>query len=311
MRIAVYGTGGVGGYFGGRLARAGEDVVFIARGAHLESMRDKGLRVDSINGDFVVNPVQAVEDPAQAGVADVIILGVKTWQVAEAAEAMRPMVGPQTIVLPLQNGVETPNQLASILGMRHVIGGICGLVSFVAGPGHIQHVGLEPFIQLGELDNKISERAQRLQKKLAAAHISAEIPPNIQVALWQKFLNVVPWGSLGAISRAPVGVLMQLPETRKMIDQGMHEINAVAQASNIDLPEGIIDKAMSVLDKAPAGGTTSLQRDIIAGRPSELDAWTGAVSRLGSQKDVPTPLHSFIYHSLLPQEMRARDQVAF
>ena len=309
MRIAVFGTGGVGGYFGGRLAQSGQDVVFIARGDHLKAMLNDGLRVDSVKGDFVVNPVQAVADPAQVGVVDVVILGVKTWQVKDAADAMRPMIGPQTVVLPLQNGVETPDQLAAILGKQHVLGGICGLVVFIAGPGHIRHVGIEPFIRLGELDNQLSERIQRLQETLAAADISAEIPSSIQAALWQKFLNVVPWGSVGAVSRAPIGVLRKLPETRKMIGQGMHEISAVALASKIELPEGIVEKAMSVLDKAPAEGTTSLQRDIIAGNPSELDAWTGSVARLGREKGVPTPLHSFIYHSLLPQEMRARGQV--
>ncbi len=306
MRIAVFGTGGVGGYFGGRLSQSGQDVVFIARGDHLKAMLKDGLRVDSVKGDFVVNPVQAAADPAEVGVVDAIILGVKTWQVKEAADAIRPMIGPQTVVLPLQNGVETPDQLAAIISKQHVLGGICGLVVFIAGPGHIRHVGLEPFIRLGELDNQLSERVQRLQETLAAADISTEIPPSIQVALWQKFSNVVPWGSLGAVSRAPIGVLRELPETRRLIERGIHEIGAVAHASKIDLPEGVAEKAMSVLDKAPAGGTTSLQRDIIAGRPSELDAWTGSVVRLGQETGVATPLHSFIYHSLLPQEMRAR-----
>jgi 2-dehydropantoate 2-reductase len=311
MRIAVFGTGGVGGYFGGRLSQSGQDVVFIARGDHLKAMLNNGLRVDSVKGDFVVDPVEAVDHPERAGVVDVVILGVKTWQVENAADAMRPMIGPQTVVLPLQNGVETPDQLAAILGKQHVLGGICGLVAFIAGAGHIRHVGLEPFIRLAELDNRISERLQRLQKALVAADISAEFPPSVHVALWHKFLNVVPWGSLGALSRAPIGVLRQLPETRQLIEQGMREISAVALARDIDLPEEIVDKAMAVLDKAPAGGTTSLQRDIIAGKPSELDAWTGAVVRLGKEKEVGTPLHSFIYHSLLPLEMRARGQVQF
>ena len=311
MRIAVFGTGGVGGYFGGKLAQAEQEVVFIARGDHLKALLANGLRVDSVKGDFIVNPVQAVDDPDHVGVVDVIILGVKTWQVNEAAEAMRPMVGPETIVLPLQNGVETPNQLVAILGKSHVIGGICGLVTFIAGPGHIRHVGIEPFIRLGELDNQRSERIQRLQETLVGAEVSAEIPPDIYVALWQKFLNVVTWGSLGAVSRAPVGILRELPATRELIKQGMHEISAVALAWGIDLPEGIVDKAMAVIDNAPAGGTASLQRDIIAGKPSELEAWTGAVVRLGQKKEVSTPLHSYIYHSLLPLEMRARGQLEF
>lgn len=311
MRIAIFGTGGVGGYFGGRLAQAGEGIVFIARGDHLKAMLTDGLRVDSVKGDFVVKPVQAADDPEQVGVVDVIILGVKTWQVKDAAQAMRPMVGPETVVLPLQNGVETPAYLAAVLGNQHVLGGLCALVSFIVGPGHIRHAGFEPFVKLGELDNHISERVQRLHQAFVAAGVSVEIPPDIHVALWEKFLTVVPFGGLGAVSRAPIGVLMELPETRKLMEQGMREIYEVARTRNIALSEGIVDKQMAVLDKGPSSGTSSLQRDINAGKPSELDAWTGAVVRLGKEEGVATPLASFIYHSLLPMELRARGQLQF
>ncbi|UCE53852.1 MAG: 2-dehydropantoate 2-reductase [Desulfobacterales bacterium] len=311
MRIAIFGAGGVGGYFGGRLAQAGEDIVFIARGDHLKAMLTDGLRVDSVKGDFVVKPVQAADDPEQVGVVDVIILGVKTWQVNDAAQAMRPMVGPETVVLPLQNGVETPAHLAAVLGNQHVLGGLCALISFIVGPGHIRHAGFEPFVRLGELDNHVSERVQRLHEAFATAGVSVEIPPDIHAALWEKLLNVGPFGSLGAVSRAPIGVLMELPETRKLMEQGMREIYEVARTRNIALSEGIVDKAMAVLDKVPASGTSSLQRDIIAGKPSELDAWTGSVVRLGKEVGVATPLHSFIYYSLLPMEIRARGQVEF
>lgn len=311
MRIAVFGAGGVGGYFGGRLAQAGEDIVFIARGDHLKAMLTDGLRVDSVKGDFVVKPVQAADDPEQVGVVDVIIVGVKTWQVHDAAQAMRPMVGPETVVLPLQNGVETPAHLAAVFGNQHVLGGLCALISFIVGPGHIRHAGFEPYVRLGELDNHVSERVQRLHEAFATAGVSVEIPPNIHAALWEKLLNVGPFGSLGAVSRAPIGVLMELPETRKLMEQGMREIYEVARTRNIALSEGIIDKAMAVLDKVPASGTSSLQRDIIAGKPSELDAWTGSVVRLGKEVGVATPLHSFIYYSLLPREMRARGQMEF
>ena len=311
MRIAVFGAGGVGGYFGGRLAQAGEDIVFIARGDHLKALSAHGLRVDSVKGDFVVEPVQATDDPDHAGVVDVIIVGVKTWQVNDAAQAMRPMVGPETVVLPLQNGVETPAHLAAVLGNRHVLGGLCALVTLIVGPGHIRHIGLEPFVRLGELNNHVSERVRRLREAFVNAGVSAEIPSDIQVALWKKFLNIVPFGSLGAVSRAPIGVLMEVPETRKLMEQGMREIYELARTKNIALSEGIVDKAMAALSKIPAGGTSSLQRDIIAGKPSELDAWTGAVVRLGEEEGVATPLHSCLYSSLLPMELRARGQVKF
>jgi len=311
MHIAVFGAGGVGGYYGGRLAQAGEDIVFIARGDHLKAMLTHGLRVDSVKGDFVVKPVQATDNPEQVGVVDLIIVGVKTWQVNDAAQAMRPMVGPETVVLPLQNGVETPAHLAAVLGTRHVLGGLCALVTLIVGPGHIRHIGVEPFVRLGELDNHMSERVQRLQETFVRAGVSVDIPSDIHAAMWKKFLNIVPFGSLGAVSRAPIGVLMEVPETRKLVKQGMCEIYELARTKNIALSEKIVDKAMAALEKIPASGTSSLQRDIIAGKPSELEAWTGAVVRIGEEEGVPTPLHSFLYYSLLPLELRARGQVKF
>ena len=149
MRIAVFGTGAVGGYFGGRLAQAGEDVVFIARGDHLKAMLKRGLKVDSVNGDFLVKPVQATDDPAQVGIVDVVLVGVKAWQVQDAAEVIRPMVGPNTVAMPLQNGLEAPTQLAAVLGDQHVLGGLCGLSTFIVGPGHVRHAGADPFVRLG------------------------------------------------------------------------------------------------------------------------------------------------------------------
>ncbi len=311
MRIGVFGTGGAGGYFGGRLAQAGEDLVFIARGEHLKALRTHGLRVESAKGDFALQAVQATDDPAQAGVVDVVLLGVKTWQVSEAAQAMRPMVGPETFVVPLQNGVEAPAQLASLLGVQHVLGGLAKIVSFTVGPGRIRHPGLEPHVVFGELDNHRSERTERLRQAFERAQVSVEIPPDIQAALWDKFLFVVSWGGVGAVTRAPVGVLRSLPETRQMLEQAMHEIFTVARVREVALPEDAVRKTMTFMDGMPPGGTTSLQRDIADGKPSELDAWNGSVVRLGHESGVATPVHAFIYHSLLPLESRARGQVEF
>jgi 2-dehydropantoate 2-reductase len=312
MRIAIFGTGGVGGYFGGRLAQAGEDVVFIARGDHLQAMSKHGLRVDSINGDFVLESVQATEDPAQIGQVDVVLLGVKAWQVPETAEAIRPIVGSETVVLPLQNGVEAPSQLAAVLGGEHVLGGLCGLMTFIEGPGHIRHAGVDPFIRFGELDNRPSERVERLRQTLdRASGLTAEIPPDIQVALWGKFLFVTPWSGVAAVTRSPIGILRDQPGTRRMLEQTMAEIYNVGQAHNIALPKDIIEKTMDFVDSLPPEGTASMQRDIRNGRPSELEAQNGAVVRMGQQVGVETPINTFIYNSLLPMEMRARGQLQF
>jgi len=311
MRIAVFGAGGVGGYFGGRLAQAGEDVVFIARGDHLKAMVTHGLRVDSAKGDFVVKPVKATDDPGQAGIVDVILVGVKAWQVTNAAEAMRPMVGPETFVLPLQNGLEAPTQLVAVLGDQHVLGGLCGLSTFIVGPGHIRHAGAEPFVRFGELDNRPSDRVKRLQKVFERAGVIAKIPQDIQVALWMKFLFITPWGGVGAVTRTPLGVWRSLPETRQMAESALQEITIVAQARDIALPENAMPMTMNIYDSLPPDITSSMQRDIAEGRPSELDAQIGAVVRFGKDADVATPLHRLIYNSLLPMELRARGELQF
>jgi 2-dehydropantoate 2-reductase len=311
MRIAVFGAGAVGGYFGGRLAQAGENVIFIARGEHLRTMAMQGLRVDSIKGDFVVKPVHVTDDPAEAGKVDVVLVGVKAWQVPEAAEAMRPLVGPETFVLPLQNGLEAPAQLAAVLGDQHVLGGLCGLSTFIVGPGHIRHAGAEPFVRFGELDNRPSDRVKLLQSVFKRAGVIAEIPQNIQVALWMKFLFITGWSGVGAVTRTPLGVWRSLPETRQMAESALQEIVRVAQARGIALPENPVPTTMKMYDSFPPEITSSMQRDIMEGRPSEFEAQIGAAVRLGQEVGVATPLHTFIYNSLLPLELRARGQVQF
>jgi len=311
MRIAIFGTGGAGGYFGAQLARAGEDVTFIARGEHLRAIRARGLRVETSKGEIVVHPARAFDDPAQVGVVDAVIVGVKTWQVPEAGRAIRPMIGPETIVVPLQNGVEAASQLADVVGAEHVLGGLCATMSRVAGPGHISSIGEVHFVKFGELDGRPSERAERLRQAFERAGVKAEVPPQIEAAVWEKFLFVVPYGGVGAVTRAPAGVIRALPETRRMLEACAREIFEVARARGVALANGATERAMAFIDSLAASGTTSLQRDVADGKPSELDAWNGAVVHLGREAGVPTPLHEFIYHSLLPQELRARGKVEF
>lgn len=310
MRIAVFGTGGVGGYFGGRLAEAGEDVVFIARGEHLRAMLTHGLRVESIKGDFVLSPVQATDDPAHVGIADVVLVGAKAWQIPEIAQVMRPLVGPETYVVPLQNGLEAPTQLAAVLGPEHVLGGTCAIYSFITAPGCIRHIGLDPAITMGEMDKRPSTRAEPLRLALERAGVTVVMAQDIQLPMWEKFL-LLRWGVIGAVTRAPAGVLRSLPESRQMIEQACHEVIAVAQARDIALSDATLQRSMALLESLPPSATTSLQRDVIAGRPSELDAQAGALVRLGQQVGIQTPLHTFLYHSLLPMEMCARGQMQF
>ncbi|HEX2189961.1 MAG TPA: 2-dehydropantoate 2-reductase [Longimicrobiaceae bacterium] len=311
MRIAVFGTGGIGGYFGGRLAKAGLPVVFVARGEHLRALRREGLHVESVAGDFTVRPVHATDDAAAAGAADFVLLAVKSWQVHEAARALLPSLGPDTAVVTLQNGVEAPWQLAEVVGRERVLPGTVRVFSQVAGPGHVRHGGGPGSIAFGEWDGRESGRVRRLRDAFAGAGVPVETPDDVQAALWRKFLFVVPMGGIGAVARAPVGVLRSMPGTRRLLEEAMREILAVARARGVALPADGVEETMAFVDAQPAAGTSSLQRDLAAGRRSELDAWVGAVVRFGEQAGVDVPVHRFVHACLLPLEARARREVEF
>lgn len=306
MRIAVFGAGGVGGYFGGRLAQAGEEVIFIARGAQLEALCRNGLRVESVKGDFAINPVQATNDPQSVGEVDIILLAVKTWQVSVAAKAMLPMLYADTGVVPLCNGVDAPEELAAVLGEKHALGGLCRISALIAAPGIIRHPGIEPYIAFGELDNRRSKRTEDLLHALHKAGVSASIPSDIQAAMWEKFVFIASISGVGAITRVPVGVMRSIPESRQMLRDAIEEIVRVARARQIQLPDDIAFRTMAFIDTMAPNVTASMQRDIMEGKPSELASQNGAVMRLGVEAGIDTPIHKFIYQSLLPQELTAR-----
>lgn len=306
MRIAVFGTGGVGGYFGGWLAHAGEDVVFIARGEHLEALRRDGLRVESTKGDFEVSRVQATDQPNEVGEVDVVLVAVKAWQVPEAARAMAPIIGERTVVVPLENGVEAPEEVAEVLGRDRVLGGFCAIISYIDAPGRIKHAGYEPYIAFGELDNSRSQRADDLLQAFLRAGVKAEVPPDIHAAMWGKFLFISCFSGVTAVTRSPAGAIRSVPETRQMLERAMEEVAAVAKARGIAVADDAVARAMAAVDGLPDDGTASMQRDIMDGRPSELEAQNGAVVRMGERAGVETPVHTFIYATLLPQELRAR-----
>jgi 2-dehydropantoate 2-reductase len=310
MRVAVFGAGGVGAYFGARLAQAGAELAVIARGAHLDAIRADGLRVDSVLGDMHVEPAIASASTADVGRVDVVLLGVKTWQVAEAMQSLGPLLGPDTLVVPMQNGVETVDELAETLGSRYVAGGVCGGFCFIVAPGHIRHIGGVTFIKFGELDGRKTSRVEALRDAFVRAGVEADVPDDIRVALWEKFLLVVPFGGVGAVTRTPIGVLLT-PPTRELLATGMREIESIARARGVPLPDDVVERTLAILDGVNPAGTSSLQRDIAAGKRSELDEWTGAVVRLGARARVPTPLHDFLYAALLPQERHARGELAF
>lgn len=306
MRIAIFGTGGVGGYFGGRLAQAGEDVTFIARGEHLRAIQTKGLRVDSLNGDFVIYPAKATANVNEVGPVDLVIVGVKAWQVPEAAGAMKPLIGSKTTVLPLQNGVDAVSQLTGELGPDVVIGGLCRIVSFLVEPGHIRHAGFAPSVVIGELDNERSDRLVEIERTFNHAGVETTIASDIYVALWMKFLFIASFSGVGAIANAPAGILRSNPKMRAQMLGAMEEIYALAHARNIKLPSNSIETVMGGVNALPDDATSSMQRDIAAGKPSELESQNGAVVRMARESGVQVPTHELIYAKLKPFEEKAR-----
>ena len=306
LRFVIYGVGGVGGLFGALLARNGLDTAFIARGAHLDVIRRQGLTVSSPKGEMLVRPRAATADPAELGQADVILLCVKAEQVNGAAEHIAPMMHPESVVIPLQNGVEAADQARRVLGDKAVLTALCGMMSWVSAPGHIRTLGNACFIKFGELDNRRSERAIRLQDIFKDAGIEAEVPADIDVALWEKFLFIASLGGVGAVCGEPFGLLRENSESRRMLELAMTEIFELGRARGVRLNPDVVERTLSYVDELPSAGTASMQRDIAAGRPSELDAWSGAVVRLGRASGVATPVHEHIYEALLPAEEKAR-----
>ncbi|MCP3687304.1 MAG: 2-dehydropantoate 2-reductase [Gammaproteobacteria bacterium] len=312
MRVAIFGSGGVGCYFGGRLAQLGIDVHFIARGQHLAAIQKQGLRVDSIAGNFKLSQVQATDSAARVGPVDYVLCCVKAWQVAAAAEAMKPMVADNTLVVPLQNGVEAPAQLAAILGEDKVLGGLCAIIAFRAGAGHIKHIGANPLIRFGHLDQHADARVNALSEIFNRCHgLKSSIPDDINIAMWQKFMLVSAWSGVGAVTQAPIGVLLELAETRQMIVDALEEIYQLGLARQVELPDNSVEKTIATLDSFPKNSITSMQRDIDAGLPSELSVQNDAVVRFAKQAGLETPVNRFILDSLRPTELRARGALSF
>jgi 2-dehydropantoate 2-reductase len=307
MRIAIVGAGAVGGYFGSQLVAADTEVVFLARGTTLQALQEKGLRVESPDGNLNLR-VEATDDPAAIGEVGAVMIAVKAWQVPEVAELIRPLVGDRTAVLPLQNGVEAADQLAEVYGDDRVLGGMCRIVAVRIAPGHVRHLGVEPFIALGDLGGKPNQLAEELLAVLSNADIWSRIPFDIRSSIWQKMLFIAPVSGVGAVTRADIGTMRSIAEIRELLQQAMSEICAVAAAKRITLRDDAIERTMSFLDSMEADATTSMQRNLVEGNPSELEALNGAVVRIGRSLGVDTQVHRFLYASLLPAERAARRQ---
>jgi 2-dehydropantoate 2-reductase len=300
VKIAILGAGAVGGYYGALLARSGQEVTFIARGAHLAAIRDRGLRVESVHGDFEVYPVQASDDPAQVGPADLVLVTVKSYNLEDAAEAGRSLVGPETAALPLLNGLDAADRLAAAWGGEHVLAGLTHISASVPAPGVIRQVSAARRITFGERDGAITPRAERIRSVLAASGAEAVLTPAIDVALWEKFLFIASISGVCCLARQPMGVVLGMPETRQLYIEALGEVEAVARARGVALPPDAVERTLGITEGFAPQTRPSLLAALEAGQRLELEAMSGTVVRYGREAGVPMPVHTVIYAALKP-----------
>ncbi len=299
------GSGGVGGYYGGLLAKAGQELTFIARGAHLQAIRDKGLHVKSVHGDFTVSPVKATDRPGEIGAVDLVLVATKTYHTDEAARAIKPLIGDNRVVISLQNGIDAAERIGSAVGMERMLGGATWLSAAIEAPGRIGQYSQFRRIALGELDGRITPRAQAVASAFATTPAVVELVPNIRQMLWTKFVFISAISALGGLTRVSMGEYRHVPEAREVLAQAMAEVAAVAQACGVALDADIVAKTLSFIDAAAPDMRPSMQRDLEAGRMSELESLIGVVVRLGRERGVPTPVMRLAYALLKPAHLKA------
>jgi 2-dehydropantoate 2-reductase len=304
MRIGIMGSGGVGGYFGGLLARAGRDVTFIARGPHLEAMRTRGLQVKSVVGDYQVT-VQATDNPAVVGPVDLILFCVKGYDTERAALQMGSMVGRDTAVVCLQNGVDNEDKLDTILGPGQVLGGVVHILSTVSAPGVISQTSGPRTLKFGEMDGRTTPRTERILEVLKGAGVLAVLSPQIQVDLWEKFLFICAHGGVTALTRLTLGEILACPDTASLYRGVMEEVAAVGRAKRIGLAEDIVERTVSLARGFHPDTRSSLAYDLAQGNRLEVETLVGAVVRYGRELGVPTPLAFAIYACLKPHHDKA------
>ncbi len=306
MHILIYGAGGVGGFFGGKLALAGNKVTMIARGEHLKAIQENGLQVKSITGDFKATPYLATDDLSKIETPDLVIFGVKSYQIESAVKDILQYCDENTLYLPLQNGASNLEVLNMVVPKSQVLAGLCRMISFIEAPGVISNPDIAPAILFGEQDNIKTERLEKIVSVFTNTGINAAVPDNIQVAIWQKFLFITTISAIGGLTRVPIGVMREQPYIKELMRKTAEEVFEVAKAKEIILPEKTIENMFEAISKQAPETTASTQRDIMAGKPSELENFNGYIMREGKRLGVPTPVNEMIYELLLPQEKEAR-----
>ncbi len=305
MNIAIIGTGGVGGYFGAKLAEAGNKVTFVARGAHLKAIQTNGLLVKSINGDLHIENAQATNSITDIGNADLVITAVKAWQIKEVRDDIKRILHRDSMVLPLQNGVLAASELSEVINPKQVLGGLCRIISKIEAPGIINHFGVQPEIVFGELDRQETERMQMLSALFEDAGINFKASRDIEADVWKKFISICV-SALLAVTKTTYGEMCELKETYQMMSELLKEIYQVSQKAGVNIKPDFIDKTITFIKSFPYDSTSSLTRDVLEGKPSEIDYQNGTVVRLAEQYGVDVPVNRFIYHCVLPMELKAR-----
>ena len=302
MKIVIMGSGGVGGYFGARLADAGEDVSFVARGRHLEAIKSKGLKIKSELGNTTIDPAIASDIPEDLGMADLILFCVKAYDTESAALAIKPLIGPKTGIIPFLNGIEHIQILRKILGKKTVLGGVANISALITSPGVIEHFGTIQTLRVGELDNRSSDRLAQFRTACKRAKIDVPIPEDIETELWQKFVMICTLAGVNCLTRLPLGKCRKNPYSRKLMLSLANEVIAVARAHNINLPEEQIELTMKLLDNLPTDMKASMLAALERGDKLEAAALNGAVDRLGQTKGIVTPANRIVYEALSPHE---------
>jgi len=298
MKILVMGSGGVGGYFGGRLALAGNDVTFVARGAHLAAMQTDGLVLDSTLGSATVKPARAVANPAEAGPVDVVMFATKLGDTESAARSLEPVIGASTVVITFQNGVDGPQIIAKALPGAHVVAGVVRIASHIPKPGVIEQRGGFADMEFGEADGSSNATLEAFHAACKAAGINATLTPDIRRVVWEKFAFLAPFSGLTTLTGHTAGPLRENPATRGLIEDAVREVVAVGRAAGVNLRDDEVARRMKGLDSLPPAMTSSMSHDRRAGKPLELNFLSGGVVRLGEKLGVPTPTHAFITRAL-------------
>jgi 2-dehydropantoate 2-reductase len=300
VKIAIMGSGALGSYFGGRLVKAGADVSFIARGGQLAAMRESGLKIESPRGDLHLQPVRVVSDPASVGPVDLVLFTVKLWSTLEAGRQLGPLIGRNTAVMSLQNGVDANGMLASLIGREHLMGGVCYIAATVNRPGIVQQTGQMARLVFGELDGMRTHRAEDFLEvcKQAKAGFDVELSSDIERAIWEKFVFLVGMSAMTTLTRRPIGLVRSDPDTRAMLHDVLREVVAVGRAKGVQLAPDEAEKQLAVADALPAGMTSSMYRDLRRGNLLEVGWLSGAVVRLGLEVGVETPANRAVYAAL-------------